>query len=210
MAKFDIAVLGGGPGGYVAAIRAAQLGKKIVIIDEGNLGGVCLNWGCIPTKALLKNAEVLHSVKNSKKFGITIPEYEVDFGKTVKRSRDVSQRLSKGIEFLMKKNKITHIIGQGRIKLANAIEVIHDKKEDNVEEQANSGDKKDDKKEDDPTLAAKEKRISQMKKMVLLKKMQAVRSGAGAEITASYEPEGEVIDETLTSLTPLLQSPPLL
>ncbi len=132
MAKFDIAVLGGGPGGYVAAIRAAQLGKKIVIIDEGNLGGVCLNWGCIPTKALLKNAEVLHSVKNSKKFGITIPEYEVDFGKTVKRSRDVSQRLSKGIEFLMKKNKITHIIGQGKIKLANAIEVIHDKKKELV------------------------------------------------------------------------------
>ena len=132
MVKFDIAVLGGGPGGYVAAIRAAQLGKNTVIIDEDNLGGVCLNWGCIPTKALLKNAEILHYVKNSKKFGINIPEYDVDFSKTIKRSRDVSNRLSKGIEFLMKKNKITHINGRGVLKSANEIEVTNGKKNDSV------------------------------------------------------------------------------
>ncbi|MEA1882102.1 MAG: dihydrolipoyl dehydrogenase [Candidatus Marinimicrobia bacterium] len=133
MAKFDLAVLGGGPGGYVAAIRSAQLGKTTAIIDEDKLGGVCLNWGCIPTKALLKNAEILHYVKNSKKFGITIPEYEVDFGKTIKRSRDVSQRLSKGIEFLMKKNKITHIAGRGVFNSANEIEVANGKKKEAVE-----------------------------------------------------------------------------
>jgi len=133
MAKFDIAVLGGGPGGYVAAIRAAQLGKNTVIIDENNLGGICLNWGCVPTKALLKNAEILHYVKNSKKFGITIPKYEVDFGKTVKRSRDVSNRLSKGIEFLMKKNKITHISGRGVFKSANEIEVTNGKKKETIQ-----------------------------------------------------------------------------
>ncbi len=123
MEKFDIAVLGGGPGGYVAAIRAAQLGQKTVIIDRDNLGGVCLNWGCIPTKALLKNAEVLHTVKNSKKFGINISEYSVDFEKTIKRSRDVSGRLSKGIEFLMKKNKITHITGRGELISQNEISI---------------------------------------------------------------------------------------
>ncbi|MDP6629347.1 MAG: dihydrolipoyl dehydrogenase [Candidatus Marinimicrobia bacterium] len=132
MAKFDIAILGGGPGGYVAAIRAAQLGQKVAIIDKDRLGGICLNWGCIPTKALLKNAEILHYVKNSKKFGINISEYDVDFGKTVKRSRDVSQRLSKGIEFLMKKNKITHIEGRGVLKSANEIEVTKGKKKETV------------------------------------------------------------------------------
>ena len=132
MAKFDIAVLGGGPGGYVAAIRAAQLGKKTVIIDEDNLGGVCLNWGCIPTKALLKNAEILHYVKNSKKFGINITEYDVDFGKTIKRSRDVSQRLSKGIEFLIKKNKITHINGRGVLKSVEEIEVTNGQKKESI------------------------------------------------------------------------------
>lgn len=132
MAKFDIAVLGGGPGGYVAAIRAAQLGKKTVIIDEDNLGGVCLNWGCIPTKALLKNAEILHYVKNSKKFGINITEYDVDFGKTIKRSRDVSQRLSKGIEFLIKKNKITHINGRGVLKSVGEIEVTNGQKKESI------------------------------------------------------------------------------
>lgn len=133
MAKFDIAILGGGPGGYVAAIRAAQLGKNTVVIDEDNLGGICLNWGCIPTKALLKNAEILHYIKNSKKYGITIPEYEVDFGKTVKRSRDVSNRLSKGIEFLMKKNDITHLSGRGILKSSNKIEVTSGKKKEIVE-----------------------------------------------------------------------------
>ena len=109
MLKFDLAVLGGGPGGYVAAIRAAQLGQKICIIDEDKLGGICLNWGCIPTKALLKNAEVYHIIKNADRYGITVDQVKVNFKNNVKRSRDVASRLSKGIEFLMKKNKITHI-----------------------------------------------------------------------------------------------------
>jgi len=132
MEQFDIIVLGGGPGGYVAAIRGAQLGKKIAIIDEDRLGGICLNWGCIPTKALLKNAEILNYVKNSKKFGINIPKYDVDFGKTIKRSRDVSDRLSKGVEFLMKKNKITHITGRGVFKSTNKIQVEKGKKKNTL------------------------------------------------------------------------------
>ena len=99
-------ILGGGPGGYVAAIRASQLGLKTAIIEKEKLGGICLNWGCIPTKALLKNAEILHIVKNSKQYGITIPKFKIDFPASIKRSRDVSDRLSKGIAYLMKKNNL--------------------------------------------------------------------------------------------------------
>ncbi len=122
MTKFDVIVVGGGPGGYVAAIRSAQLGKKTAIIESNHLGGVCLNWGCIPTKALLKNADVLDIVKNASKYGIEIPEYSVNWSKVIKRSRDVSKRLNKGIEFLMKKNKITYIPARGRLLDKHTVE----------------------------------------------------------------------------------------
>ena len=114
MTRYDLAVIGGGPGGYVGAIRAAQLGLKVCIIEKEKLGGVCLNWGCIPTKALIKNAEVYSLIKQSGKYGINVQNITVDFKKNVKRSRDTSKRLSKGIEFLMKKNKIKHLNGFGR------------------------------------------------------------------------------------------------
>ena len=123
MIRFDLAVIGGGPGGYVAAIRAAQLGLKVCIIEKEKLGGVCLNWGCIPTKALIKNAEVYSLIKHSGNYGIKVQNISVDFKKNVKRSRDIAQRLSKGIEFLMKKNKIKHLNGIGRLKSKNNIEV---------------------------------------------------------------------------------------
>jgi len=129
MKQYDLAILGGGPGGYVAAIRAAQLGLTTAIIDQDKLGGICLNWGCIPTKALLKNAEVLDTVKNAKNFGINIPSYKVDFAKTIRRSRQISERLSKGIDFLMKKNNITHIIGRGSFIAENKIEVKNGRKQ---------------------------------------------------------------------------------
>ena len=115
MAKFDVAVLGGGPGGYVAAIRVAQLGKKVAIVEANHLGGICLNWGCIPTKALLKNAEVFDLINNAKKYGIEVGEVTVNWKKMIKRSRDVAKRLSKGIEFLMKKNKIEYIPARGKL-----------------------------------------------------------------------------------------------
>ena len=115
MAKFDVAVLGGGPGGYVAAIRVAQLGKKVAIVEANHLGGICLNWGCIPTKALLKNAEVYDLINNAKKYGIEVGEVTVNWKKMIKRSRDVAKRLSKGIEFLMKKNKIEYIPARGKL-----------------------------------------------------------------------------------------------
>ncbi|MBI44669.1 MAG: dihydrolipoyl dehydrogenase [Candidatus Marinimicrobia bacterium] len=120
---YDIVVVGGGPGGYVAAIRAAQLGKKVAIIEKESLGGVCLNWGCIPTKSLLKNAYVLDLVKNASKYGIDIPSFTVDWTKVVKRSRNIAKRLSKGIEYLMKKNKIDHFYGIAILKDSNSISI---------------------------------------------------------------------------------------
>ena len=132
MANFDIVVLGGGPGGYVSAIRSAQLGNKTAVIEKDELGGVCLNWGCIPTKALLKSAEILNYIKNSKQFGINVPKYDIDFLQTVKRSRNVSKRLSKGIEFLIKKNKIKHITGQGIIQSTSEISVTNGNKKQKI------------------------------------------------------------------------------
>ena len=133
MADYDLAILGGGPGGYVAAIRGAQLGKKICLIDKDKLGGVCLNWGCIPTKALLKNAEIYHHIKNAGTYGIMVEKVSVDFKKNIKRSRDVSNRLSKGIEFLMKKNRISHISGTGKLTSNTTLEVKNGKKTEIIE-----------------------------------------------------------------------------
>ena len=124
---YDVVIIGGGPGGYVSAIRSAQLGNSVAIVEDSHLGGVCLNWGCIPTKALLTNAHVLHLVKNSKKFGINIPSFEIDWKKIIKRSRDISKRLSKGIEYLMKKNKITYIPQRGKLIDSHTI-LLSDKK----------------------------------------------------------------------------------
>ncbi|MCF8242347.1 MAG: dihydrolipoyl dehydrogenase [Melioribacteraceae bacterium] len=126
MAKsFDIAVLGGGPGGYVAAIRAAQLGYKTAVIDKDNLGGICLNWGCIPTKSLLKNAELYDSIKNhGEEFGIKVEGLSYDFSKIIQRSRDVSDKVTKGVEFLMKKNKIERFRGYGKLKSKNEIQIL--------------------------------------------------------------------------------------
>lgn len=121
--SFDVVVLGGGPGGYTAAIRSAQLGMNTGIIERDRLGGICLNWGCIPTKALLKNAEVLHTLKKAEEWGISYENLKVDFGKIIKRSRSVSDRIVKGVEYLMKKNKIDYISGYGTLQGNGNIEV---------------------------------------------------------------------------------------
>ena len=125
--SFDITILGGGPGGYVAAIRASQLGLKTAIIEKDELGGVCLNWGCIPTKSLLKSAEMIDSIKNADQYGIKISSYKIEYGKIIDRSRQISERLSKGISFLMKKNNITHIQGRGVFTSKDNIEVYRKK-----------------------------------------------------------------------------------
>ncbi|MCK5032352.1 MAG: FAD-dependent oxidoreductase, partial [Calditrichia bacterium] len=121
--KFDVAIIGSGPGGYVAAIRASQLNLKTVLIERDKLGGICLNWGCIPTKALLKNAEIISQLKHAKDFGITIDNYSVDFEKVIKRSRRVADMNSKGVEFLMKKNNISVVYGSAKVTSANSIEI---------------------------------------------------------------------------------------
>ncbi|GGB59533.1 dihydrolipoyl dehydrogenase [Henriciella pelagia] len=116
MADYDLIVIGSGPGGYVAAIRAAQLGMKTAIVERDSLGGICLNWGCIPTKALLRSAEVLHLAKNAKDFGLKIDKIDFDLDAVVKRSRNVAKQLSTGVTHLMKKNKIDVIMGEASLK----------------------------------------------------------------------------------------------
>lgn len=128
--KFDIIVIGSGPGGYVAAIRASQLGKTVAVVEKAELGGVCLNWGCIPTKALLKSAQVYEYLKHSSDYGITVKEFNHDFEAVVKRSRGVANNMSKGIEFLMKKNKITVIKGYGKLAGGKKVEVDLDGKKE--------------------------------------------------------------------------------
>lgn len=122
--NYDLIVIGSGPGGYVAAIRAAQLGFKTAVVEKAELGGICLNWGCIPTKALLKSASVYEYMKHAADYGITVNgEVTADFSAVVKRSRSVADGMSKGIQFLFKKNKIDHIPGYGKVKPGKTVEV---------------------------------------------------------------------------------------
>ena len=121
--KYDLIVLGSGPGGYVTAIRASQLGLKTAIVEKESLGGVCLNWGCIPTKALLKSAQVFEYLKKADTYGLKIKDFDKDFDAVVKRSRDVADGMSKGVNFLMKKNKIEVINGYGKIKPNKVVSV---------------------------------------------------------------------------------------
>ena len=121
--KYDILVLGSGPGGYVTAIRASQLGMKVAVVEREALGGICLNWGCIPTKALLKSANVFEYIEHAEDYGIKVSKPKVDFGGMVSRSRGVADGMSKGVQFLMKKNKIDVIMGDGKLLAGRKVEV---------------------------------------------------------------------------------------
>lgn len=123
MANYDLIVIGSGPGGYVAAIRASQLGMKVGVVEKAELGGICLNWGCIPTKALLKSANVFEYIQHAADYGVKLKGAEADITAMVKRSRDVAAGMSKGIQFLFKKNKIDHIAGHGKLKKGGKVEV---------------------------------------------------------------------------------------
>lgn len=123
MSKYDLIVIGSGPGGYVAAIRASQLGMKVGVVEKAELGGICLNWGCIPTKALLKSANVFEYLKHASDYGIEAKDFKADFGGMVKRSRDVAAGMSKGVQFLFKKNKIDQLLGHGKLKKGGKVEV---------------------------------------------------------------------------------------
>ena len=127
--NYDVIVLGSGPGGYVTAIRASQLGMKTAVIEKESLGGVCLNWGCIPTKALLKSANVYEYINHAEDYGIKVSSHKADFSAVVKRSRSVAEKMSGGVQFLMKKNKIDVIMGTGKVKPGKTIEVTDEKGE---------------------------------------------------------------------------------
>ena len=126
ISEFDLIIIGAGPGGYVAAIRAAQLGLRVVIVERDRLGGVCLNWGCIPSKSLLKNASVVETIQHASDFGVQIQSFSVDFGAAIVRSRTIVNKLVKGVEFLMKKNKIEVIKGEATLTTPNRVEVKPD------------------------------------------------------------------------------------
>ena len=129
--NFDVVVIGGGPGGYVAAIRASQLGKKVALVEREHLGGICLNWGCIPTKALLRSAEIYHNIQHAGDYGITVKEAKFDLSKIVARSRGVSEQMKKGIGFLMKKHKVTVFEGTGALAGRGKV-VVNDKEKKKI------------------------------------------------------------------------------
>ncbi len=135
MTSYDIIVLGSGPGGYVTAIRASQLGFKTAIVEKESLGGICLNWGCIPTKALLKSAQVFEYLKHAGDYGLTVKSYDKDFDAVVNRSRNVASGMSKGVQFLMKKNKIDVIEGFGKILPGKKVAVTQGKKTEEYQAQ---------------------------------------------------------------------------
>jgi dihydrolipoamide dehydrogenase len=126
--EFDLIVVGGGPGGYVAAIRAAQLGMNVGVIEQDKLGGLCLNWGCIPSKALLRSAEVYHLLHRAKEFGLKAEQISFEWTPIIQRSRKIADQISKGVAFLFRKNKIEHIDGRGRLRKDKTLEVTKDGK----------------------------------------------------------------------------------
>ena len=128
----DLCVIGSGPGGYVAAIRAAQRGLSVVCVEREELGGICLNWGCIPTKALLRSAEVLETCQRASEFGITVEKVSFDFDAIIKRSRGISAKISKGVAYLLKKNKIQHVQGTGKLAGAGRVTVTHEGNEQSI------------------------------------------------------------------------------
>jgi dihydrolipoamide dehydrogenase len=121
---YDLIIIGSGPGGYVAAIRAAQLKMKVAVVERAEVGGICLNWGCIPTKSLLKSAQVFEYLSHASDYGISVTgEFKPDFRVMVSRSRGVADGMSKGVQFLFRKNSIEHIKGFGRLKGKNSVEI---------------------------------------------------------------------------------------
>src|SRR5580704_14502441 len=125
---FDLVVVGGGPGGYVVAIRAAQLGMETAVVERENLGGICLNWGCIPTKALLRSSEIYHLLHRLDEFGFSAKDIRFDAGKVVARSRAVAKQLSNGVAYLLRKNKVAVFDGQGRLAERGRLAVEKDGK----------------------------------------------------------------------------------
>ena len=208
--KYDIIIIGSGPGGYVTAIRASQLGFKVAVVEKENLGGICLNWGCIPTKALLKSAQVYNYLKHVDEYGLKAEAIDKDFDAVIKRSRNVADGMSKGVQFLMKKNKIDVIDGFGKIKLGKKVDVT-DAKGKTTEYSADSiiiatGARS----RELPNLPQDGKKVIGYREAMTLpkqpKKMIVVGSGAiGSEFAHFYNSMGTevTIVEFLPNLVPL-------
>jgi dihydrolipoamide dehydrogenase len=208
--NYDVIVLGSGPGGYVAAIRASQLGLKTAIVERESLGGICLNWGCIPTKALLKSANVFEYISHAADYGIKVGAPDADFGGMVKRSRDVADGMSKGVQFLMKKNKIDVIMGSGKVMPGKKIEVTDDKGEKQIVEGKNIIISTGARSRELPALNQDGKKIIGYREAMTLdkqpKKMVVVGSGAiGVEFAYFYKSIGTevTIVEYLPNIVPV-------
>lgn len=207
---FDVIVVGSGPGGYVTAIRASQLGLKTAVVEKENLGGVCLNWGCIPTKALLKSAQVFEYVKHAEDFGIKVSEYDKDFDAVVNRSRQVANGMSGGVQFLMKKNKITVLNGFGKVQPGKSVVVTGEDGKDTTYTASNIIIATGARSRELPSLPQDGKKIIGYRQAMTLekqpKKMVVVGSGAiGIEFAYFYNSMGTEVTvvEYLPNIVPL-------
>ncbi|PCJ86038.1 MAG: dihydrolipoyl dehydrogenase [Flavobacteriales bacterium] len=203
--SYDVIVIGSGPGGYVAAIRASQLGLKTAIIERESLGGICLNWGCIPTKALLKSAQVFEYLNHAADYGIKVNDVETDFGAIVKRSRDIADGMSKGVQFLLKKNKIDVVMGSAKIKASGKVDVTDDKNKTQTVEAKHIIIATGARSRELPNLKIDGKKIIGYREALVLpkqpKSMLVVGSGAiGSEFAYFYQALGTEV--TLVELLP--------
>ncbi|MFL2585064.1 MAG: dihydrolipoyl dehydrogenase [Parvicellaceae bacterium] len=203
--NYDVIVLGSGPGGYVTAIRASQLGLKTAVIEKESLGGVCLNWGCIPTKALLKSANVYEYINHAEDYGIKVSSHKADFNAVVKRSRSVAEKMSGGVQFLMKKNKIDVIMGTGKVQPGKQIEVTNADGKSETYSAKNIIIATGARSRNLPSLAQDGKQIVGYREAMVLpkmpKKMVIVGSGAiGVEFAYFYNAMG--VDVTVVEFLP--------
>ena len=203
--SYNLIVIGSGPGGYVAAIRASQLGMKVAVVEKESLGGICLNWGCIPTKALLKSAQVFDYVNHSESYGININDSSIDFNSIISRSRGIADGMSKGVNFLMKKNKIDILNGFGKIISKNEVEVTGDDGKKNIHKTDNIIIATGGRSRELPNVKIDGKKIIEYRKAMTLekqpKKMVVIGSGAiGSEFAYFYNSIGT--DVTLVEYLP--------
>ena len=208
--SYNLIVIGSGPGGYVAAIRASQLGMKVAIVEKESLGGICLNWGCIPTKALLKSAQVFDYVNHSENYGIKISKSSVDFDSIISRSRGVADGMSKGVNFLMKKNKIDILNGFGKIISKNEVEVTTEENQKEIHKSDNIIIATGGRSRELPNLKVDNNKVIEYRKAMTLekqpKKMVVVGSGAiGSEFAYFYNSIGTevILVEYLPNILPL-------
>ena len=208
--SYNLIVIGSGPGGYVAAIRASQLGMKVAVIEKESLGGICLNWGCIPTKALLKSAQVFDYINHSKDYGIDIKGSSIDFKSVIGRSRNVADGMSKGVNFLMKKNKVDVINGYGKVHAKGEVEVTDSENKKSIHKTDNIIIATGGRSRELPNVKIDGEKIIEYRKAMTLKKqpkkMVVIGSGAiGSEFAYFYNSIGTEVTlvEYLPNILPL-------